>query len=79
MLHHNNDIDLFTNAMPYVAIPERLNLRESEDDPTLFFRLMLPLVVGCIYFPVLISFYLIAMLNHQKTPYNTVTFSSSLV
>jgi len=50
-----------------MVIPERIpNSRESEDSPTSFFRLMLPLVTGCIFFPVLISFYLIAMLNRQK-------------
>jgi len=60
MSHYNNDIDdsiyqSGTMLAPYLALPEQLN--SPEDSPSLFFRLMLPLVAEYIYLPVLISFY----------------------
>jgi len=55
-----------------MVIPEWPNPRESEDSPT--FVLAIDVTASHrmyfrIYFPVLISFYLIAMLNPQKTPH----------
>jgi len=68
MRHRNNAIDDPTHPQrgkhisPIFALPERLNPPESEDSPSLFFRLML-LVAGYIF---LCLFILIAMLIPQK-------------